>query len=274
MIRRLALLPALAVFAWPGQLAASDGVGRMNVTPTRVVAGAKGVALVFTFTADRGALRGQTLIDVPRLWPMPQASQPSAPGYVALQRGSCGSGTRIARVVGRKILIAAVCGRGGRYTLTYAPVDAPTVSTDGYVFLTQTKPAPPTGASKQARRRLRFRPLAPSKQPIVAVAGAPVDHLQVSATTIATAGTAFGLTVRAVDAYGNTAGGYVNSVTFSSTDPAATLPIPYQFSGADAGSHAFSGVILRTPGAQRITATDSAGHVGTSNAISVSGGSR
>jgi hypothetical protein len=192
---------------------------------------------------------------------------------VALQRGSCGSGTRILRVVGRKILIAVACGRGGHYTLTYAPVDAPTVATDGYVFLTQTKPAAPAGMSKQARRRLRFRPLAPSKQPIVAVAGAPIDHLQVSATTIAAAGTAFGLTVRAVDVYGNTAGGYTNSVTFSSTDPAATLPIPYKFSNADAGSHTFSGVVLRTPGTQRITATDSAGAVGTSNAITVSAGS-
>jgi hypothetical protein len=274
MIRRLFLLPAVALAAWPGQLAASDGVGRMDVTPTRVVAGTKGLALVFTFTADRGALHGQTLIDVPRLWPMPQASQPGTSGYVTLQRGSCGSGTHIVRIVGRKILIAAVCGRGGRYTLTYAPVDAPTVATDGYVFLTQTKPAAPPRAGKQARRRLRFRPLAPSKQPVVAVAGAPIDHLAVNATTVASAGTAFGLNVRAVDAYGNTAGGYTNSVTFSSTDPAATLPIPYKFSNADAGAHTFSGVVLRTPGVQRITVTDSTGLVGTSNAITVTGGSR
>ncbi|MGB2953851.1 MAG: hypothetical protein WBB74_10760 [Gaiellaceae bacterium] len=272
-ICRRVLVSALLLAAWPAQLAASDGAGRMDVTPKTVAAGTKGTALVFTFTADSGALRGQTLVDVPRLWSMPQASKPGAAGYVTLQRGSCGAGTRIVRVVGRKILINAFCGRGGRYTLTYAPVDVATLAPNGYVFLTQTRAAPKPGASVQARRRLRFHPLAPGKQPIVVVTGAPIDHLQVIATSVAGAGTAFGLTVRGVDAYGNTAGGYANSVTFTSTDPNATLPIPYKFSSADAGSHAFSGVALRTVGVQHITATDDAGHSATSNPINVSASS-
>ena len=38
----------------------------------------------------------------------------------------------------------------------------------------------------------------------------------------------------------------------------------------DTGQHVFTGIILRTPGAQRITATDSAGHAVASGLISVS----
>ena len=42
------------------------------------------------------------------------------------------------------------------------------------------------------------------------------------------------------------------SVGFTSSDGQATLPPPYTFAAADAGAHAFSGLTLRTAGAQTV----------------------
>jgi hypothetical protein len=114
-----------------------------------------------------------------------------------------------------------------------------------------------------------FRPLAQKKQPIVYVTGGPVDHLAVNAPTIASSGTPFTLNVRAEDAYGNPASGYTGTVNFSSTDPAAFLPMPYTFAASDLGAKNFGGVILRAVGTQTITVTDSSGRVDPSNPITV-----
>jgi hypothetical protein len=265
------LLPALLLGCFAGRLDASDGIGRMTVAPTKVIAGSSGNTLTFVFTADAGPLRGQTLLAVQRSWTAPQAANPAGAGYVSLDRGSCGSSTRIVRVVGRKILVATACGAGAHYTLTYANATAPTFASDGYVFLTETKPTakPPKRRGKR-RPPLRFRPLADKKQPVVRVVGGPVTQLTVAATSVATAGTAFGITVRALDVYGNASESYRGTVTFTSTDPGATLPAPYAFVAADTGAHAFSGVMMKTAGAQTIHVDDGAGHAADSNPIMVS----
>ncbi len=70
-----------------------------------------------------------------------------------------------------------------------------------------------------------------------------------------TAGTAGTLTVTAVDAFANTATGYVGTVHFTSSDSQAALPADYAFTAGDAGSHAFT-VTLKTVGTQSVTATD------------------
>src|SRR5205823_4459205 len=75
----------------------------------------------------------------------------------------------------------------------------------------------------------------------------------------ATAGSAFNVTVTALDAFGNTATGYTGTVHFTSTDGAATLPTNYPFVAGDNGVHTFTnGVTLRTAGPQTVTATDTA----------------
>ena len=149
------------------------------------------------------------------------------------------------------------------------PRDCVDPAADGYVFLTQTKPSVGVAATKlvkvkkvvktKAGKRVTkttvkrvqfvikptFRPLAPKKQPIVVVAGGPVDHLILNAPTIASSGTPFTINVRAEDAYGNPASGYTGTVNFSSTDPAAFLPTPYTFTSDDLGAKNFGGVILR-----------------------------
>ena len=75
------------------------------------------------------------------------------------------------------------------------------------------------------------------------------------------AGTVGTLTVTAFDGYNNpVASGpnqYEGSVDLSETDSlAAGLPSSYHFTAADAGSHTFHNVIMKTAGNQTITATD------------------
>jgi hypothetical protein len=239
------------------------GVGKMTVTPNRATAGSTGNELIFTFLADSAALSGQTIVDVPRGWTPPQRTNPAGNGYVELQPAGCTSATRITAIVGRRIAIATECQRRHFYRLLYHRASAPLLSADGYVFLTQTRPA---GSSK----KVLFRPLGPHKQPVVRVRGAAASNLFMTVTSIATVGVPFAATVRAIDQWGNNAADYTGTVTLTSTDPAATLPGPYAYGSKDTAQHTFGGVILRTPGTQQIAATDSSGLTIQSGPITVS----
>ena len=75
-----------------------------------------------------------------------------------------------------------------------------------------------------------------------------------------TAGQAVNVVVEALDAAGQVVPDYTGTVTLtSSTDAAATLPIPYQFTANDAGRHTFQVTFSAGSGTgqQTITATDS-----------------
>jgi subtilase family serine protease len=87
---------------------------------------------------------------------------------------------------------------------------------------------------------------------------APVaTHFAVTVPSTATAGTAFSITVQALDANNHVATGYTGTVHFTSSDGQAVLPANYTFSSGDAGSHTFTnGVTLKTAGSQSVTATD------------------
>jgi len=291
---RRALLPVLglALLILPAQSPAAPGLGRVDITPDHVAAGSTNT-FTLTFNADTGPLQGQTLIDIPRGWSLPQATRVGATGYVALARDTCSSATKLVRVAGYRLTIATDCKRGQRFELTYGPAVASTLAADGYVFLTQTKPSAGVTKTKLVKvkkvvknktgKRVRktivkrvsfvvkptFRPLAGKKQPVVVVNGGPIDHLALNAPTIATSGTPFSITVRAEDVYGNTASGYTGTVGFSSSDPNAFLPSSYQFTANDFGAKTLGGVILRASGAQTITVSDNAGRVDPSNPITV-----
>jgi hypothetical protein len=64
---------------------------------------------------------------------------------------------------------------------------------------------------------------------------------------------------------------YLGTVTFSSTDPLATLPPAYSFGPSDGGRKAFGGVVLRTLGPQTITGTDSVNGLSGSVTLVVTG---
>jgi hypothetical protein len=75
------------------------------------------------------------------------------------------------------------------------------------------------------------------------------------------AGSAHSVTVRALDAYGNTATGYRGTIHFNASDPSASVPANYTFTAADNGVHTFSytlnpALTLKTAGSQAVRATD------------------
>jgi hypothetical protein len=90
----------------------------------------------------------------------------------------------------------------------------------------------------------------------ITVNPAAASKLIITAPSSVTAGVPFSLTVKVEDAYGNVVTGYTGTVTFTSTDPKATLPKPYTFTAADKGVHIFTGLVLRKKGYQKITITD------------------
>jgi beta-lactamase superfamily II metal-dependent hydrolase len=86
------------------------------------------------------------------------------------------------------------------------------------------------------------------------VLAAPATHFTVTAPANVTAGTAFSVSVTALDASNATVTGYTGTVHFTSSS-ASMLPGDYTFTGGDAGAHTFS-VTLTSTGSQSITATD------------------
>ncbi|MGO9598661.1 MAG: DUF4082 domain-containing protein, partial [Isosphaeraceae bacterium] len=95
------------------------------------------------------------------------------------------------------------------------------------------------------------------KATVTVASAAQVTHLNVSAPTSATAGTAFNITVTAQNASNGTVTGYTGTVHFTSSDSqVAGLPANYAFTTADNGVHIFTGLILKTAGSQTVTATD------------------
>ncbi len=87
--------------------------------------------------------------------------------------------------------------------------------------------------------------------------GAPATSFTfTSMPSVTTAGVPNSITITARDAQGNVATGYTGSVHFTTADPRGVVPADYQFTPADHGVHTFSMVVLKTPGVQSITATD------------------
>jgi subtilase family serine protease len=82
-------------------------------------------------------------------------------------------------------------------------------------------------------------------------------HFTVSAPAGSTAGTAFTVTVTALDSTNNPVTSYAGTVHFTSSDTQAGLPLNYTFNTGDAGVHSFS-ITLYSAGSQSVTVTDMA----------------
>src|SRR5207249_4671501 len=91
------------------------------------------------------------------------------------------------------------------------------------------------------------------------VTPAPATRLLFSAPATAVAGTAFSLTLTAVDPYGNFDSNYNGTVTLRSTDTYPGLvPSNYTFSAADKGTPTFAALALVTPQTQTLNVQDTA----------------
>ena len=91
-------------------------------------------------------------------------------------------------------------------------------------------------------------------------------HIAVNAPATVTAGYYFNFTVTVQDIFNNTIDGYTGTVTFSSSDSAATLPASSTLAG---GTGIFTG-ILTTSGTQTLTATDNVANLTGSAQVAVS----
>jgi hypothetical protein len=88
---------------------------------------------------------------------------------------------------------------------------------------------------------------------------APATHFRLSAPDGRRAGTAFPVTITALDSFGHVAVGYRGTIHFASSDPNAELPPDYAFKAADQGVHTFP-VALNTAGNQTLSVTDTVTH--------------
>jgi fibronectin type 3 domain-containing protein len=105
----------------------------------------------------------------------------------------------------------------------------------------------------------------------ITVNPAATSQLQISGfPSSVTAGTAYGLTVTALDPYGHTPHPYRRTLQHISSDSTATLTATYTFTSGDAGVHNFTAT-LNTIGVQSITVTDTVngGISGTQSGIRV-----
>ena len=95
----------------------------------------------------------------------------------------------------------------------------------------------------------------------------PATHFSVTAPASVNAGTAFNLTITALDASTNVVAGYSGTVHFTSTDIQAVLPA----NSALANGTATLSATLKSPGGQTITGTDTAAPsiTGTSSSIKI-----
>jgi probable HAF family extracellular repeat protein len=101
------------------------------------------------------------------------------------------------------------------------------------------------------------------------VVGPQATHFVISTPALSALGAAFNFQVVALDQSNNPVLMYPGTVHFTSTDPQAVLPPDFTFNGQTFyGAQAFTAT-LNTAGNQTITATDTAGAVGTSNPIAV-----
>ena len=101
--------------------------------------------------------------------------------------------------------------------------------------------------------------------------GAMSTLLVAGLPSLTTAGDSHTVTVTARDFFGNVVTGYAGTLHFSSSDPAAALPADYSFTSADAGTHSFDGVVLKTAGAHSFNVFDAAIlTLGASRGVSVS----
>jgi phospholipase/lecithinase/hemolysin len=97
----------------------------------------------------------------------------------------------------------------------------------------------------------------------------------VAAPASVTSGTAFDLTVKTLDPFGDIDANYQGTVTFSTSDTGKgiVLPTDYTFTEADAGVHTFPGAVtLMTPGEQTVKVVQTATGITGVVAITVGSG--
>jgi photosystem II stability/assembly factor-like uncharacterized protein len=143
----------------------------------------------------------------------------------------------------------------GSYTFT--ATDAGVHVFSGFLFNKASAPNTPTTITFTDSKT----PLAITQQ--IQVLPGPVTRFQVSAPATNPAGSAFNITVSALDSLGNVNYNYTGTVVVTTSDTSGILPTanPYTFTATDAGAHTFTGFQFTKAGPSgaptTITFTDS-----------------
>ncbi|MCY2962471.1 MAG: VCBS repeat-containing protein, partial [Planctomycetota bacterium] len=90
-----------------------------------------------------------------------------------------------------------------------------------------------------------------SNQTDISINAAAMTGFSIKSPSSATVGTAFSITVKAVDAFGNTVKGYLGKVHFTGPGGTNLLPADYTFTATDAGAHIFT-ITLTSTGTQTV----------------------
>ncbi len=104
--------------------------------------------------------------------------------------------------------------------------------------------------------------------PVNVLSLAPVSLTMLGVPNQTTAGALIGVTVAALDVYGNAAAAYTGTVHFTSSDAQAGLPADYTFTAGDRGAHVFY-PSLKTVGTQSLGVTDTGNPAFAGNASGV-----
>ncbi|MFZ0658014.1 MAG: hypothetical protein WAM05_04810 [Candidatus Binataceae bacterium] len=214
----------------------------VSVAPGSVTAG---LATALNFTFNSVNAKGSVSIEVPPSlggpWSPPQASNPSLPGFVVANSGTCQSASVASASDGTMLIDFKCVGHRGTFQVVYgggtAKANAATMA-GNYSFTTLVN-----GAEVPV-------------QPTVTVNPGPAARFTVTGLANVFAGVSQLGMVTAVDQYDNVATGYNGTVDFASSDPQTGVLSATTEMAAD-GLASF-GVAFKTAGTQSVTATDSA----------------
>ncbi|MCL5025863.1 MAG: DUF3604 domain-containing protein [Chloroflexi bacterium] len=238
----------------------SDYYGRATISPAEdVIAGSYGT-WTLTYTAGFHGIDNMGGIIVAWRhasdWEAPQTLDPSAPNYLTVS--TSGNGKVRARFdhrghvrPWRQALIVQVydgwVAPGETITITYGDTSGGSPGSRAQTFIEDTFEfhvlADCFGTGL---------PAALGESPTLRIVGGPVERLVALGPSDAVAGQPFAITVRAQDRWGNPSPSFRGRVTFYCDDPAARLPAPYAFTGADGGVHRFEGLTLSREGTFRL----------------------
>jgi hypothetical protein len=105
-----------------------------------------------------------------------------------------------------------------------------------------------------------------------ATGSAPLAYLKITASSKSKAGNSLGLTVTAYDSSDKIKTDYAGTITFSSSDPLATMPSSYTFEASDNGYKSFI-TKMRTAGEQTISVSDVSSKMFATKTVQVEAGS-
>jgi hypothetical protein len=235
-------------------------VSSFSVKPAIVDAGSL-QTMRYLFVAGNGgfAKGGGVRIEIPvayaetefLLWSPPQTDNPESPGYVS---AAASNNARLTvRIEGllRGIVDVAFLDEVPSGTTV-------TVSYQGQV----QGIAGELDARFATRSRESGTWIIPSRFPQITVRPSRAQLVKVHYPSDIVGDRPFALSAVALDKYGNLATDYAGTLDLRSTDPAAVFPSKLTFKQSDKGSVTVPGVVFRTKGFQKITASDPARTVG------------